>query len=220
MLTCANCAVFACRTNELEKMQKNCPMSQSEKYADLIPEYQKPEYAEFFKQCALIEKDGYCEWNRMREIIELCKRMNYKKIGLAFCVGFKNEAKIFCDIMRFFDINVDSICCKNGAYDKTQFGVPEDSKLKPGKFEPCCNPIAQAKFLADEDVELFVVMGLCVGHDSMFFRYVAKFSDAPVTVFAVKDRATGHNPCAALYLADGYFRKQFDDEKVYTKNKK
>lgn len=220
MFTCADCAVYACRTNELEKMPKNCPMRQREKYEELIKEYQKPEYAEFFKQCALIEKDGYSEWNRMREIIELCKRMNYKKVGLAFCVGFKKEAKIFCDIMRFYDIAVDSICCKNGAYDKTNFGVPEECKLKPGNFEPCCNPVAQAKFLADEDVDLFVVMGLCVGHDSMFFRYVAKYSDAPVTVFAVKDRATGHNPCVALYLADGYFKKQFDDEKPYVKNKK
>ena len=44
-------------------------------------------------------------------------------------------------------------------------------------------------------------MGLCVGHDSLFFRH----SEAPVTVLAVKDRVLGHNPLAAVYLADGYY---------------
>jgi uncharacterized metal-binding protein len=28
---------------------------------------------------------------------------------------------------------------------------------------------------------------------------------APVTVLAVKDRVLGHNPLAAIYLADGYY---------------
>jgi uncharacterized metal-binding protein len=49
--------------------------------------------------------------------------------------------------------------------------------------------------------DLNVLMGLCVGHDSLFFRHSA----APVTVLAVKDRVLGHNPLAAVYQADGYY---------------
>ena len=61
------------------------------------------------------------------------------------------------------------------------------------------------------DADLYVVLGLCVGHDSLFIRYASRWSDAPVTVLAVKDRVTGNNPCAALYLADGYFKNTFGD---------
>jgi uncharacterized metal-binding protein len=47
------------------------------------------------------------------------------------------------------------------------------------------------------------LLGLCVGHDSLFFKY----ADAPVTVLAVKDRVTGHNPLAAVYLMDSYYSR-------------
>jgi uncharacterized metal-binding protein len=48
-----------------------------------------------------------------------------------------------------------------------------------------------------------ILLGLCVGHDSLFF----KFADAPTTVLAVKDRVTGHNPLAAIYLSGSYYQK-------------
>jgi uncharacterized metal-binding protein len=43
-----------------------------------------------------------------------------------------------------------------------------------------------------------------VGHDSLFMKH----SEVPVTVLAVKDRVLGHNPLAAVYLADGYYRER------------
>ena len=67
-----------------------------------------------------------------------------------------------------------------------------------------CNPIGQAKFLSAAKTELNILLGLCVGHDSLFIKH----SDAPVTVFAVKDRVLGHNPLAAIYLAEGYYKKK------------
>jgi uncharacterized metal-binding protein len=66
-----------------------------------------------------------------------------------------------------------------------------------------CNPVYQAKLLNDEKVDLNVLLGLCVGHDSLFFKY----GEAPTTVLAVKDRVTGHNPLAAIYLADSYYKR-------------
>lgn len=45
------------------------------------------------------------------------------------------------------------------------------------------------------------VMGLCVGHDSLFYKY----SDALVTLIA-KDRVMGHNPAAALYTSNSYYK--------------
>jgi len=48
-----------------------------------------------------------------------------------------------------------------------------------------------------------VLLGLCVGHDSLFIRQAT----APVTVLAVKDRVTGHNPLAALYTSETYYQR-------------
>ncbi|KJS88133.1 MAG: metal-binding protein, partial [Peptococcaceae bacterium BICA1-8] len=45
---------------------------------------------------------------------------------------------------------------------------------------------------------------LCVGHDSLFIKY----SHAPVTVLAVKDRVLAHNPLAALYCAESYYKNK------------
>jgi uncharacterized metal-binding protein len=66
-----------------------------------------------------------------------------------------------------------------------------------------CNPVFQAKLLNHEKTELNILLGLCVGHDSIFFKY----AEAPTTVLAVKDRVTGHNPLAAIYLSDSYYQK-------------
>lgn len=45
------------------------------------------------------------------------------------------------------------------------------------------------------------MVGLCVGHDSLFI----KFSEAPVTVLIAKDRVLAHNPVGALYCARSYY---------------
>ena len=74
--------------------------------------------------------------------------------------------------------------------------------LRPGTREVMCNPIAQAKLLNKAETELNICLGLCVGHDSMFYKY----SDALVTTLVAKDRVTGHSPAAAIYCADSYFK--------------
>ena len=61
-----------------------------------------------------------------------------------------------------------------------------------------CNPILQARLLNQAYTELNVVIGLCVGHDSLFYKY----SNAYTTTLVTKDRVTGHNPAAALYTAN------------------
>jgi uncharacterized metal-binding protein len=70
-----------------------------------------------------------------------------------------------------------------------------------------CNPILQAKTLNEEHTELNVVIGLCVGHDSLFYKY----SEAPVTTLVVKDRVLGHNPVAALYQTKAYYSRLLSD---------
>ena len=66
-----------------------------------------------------------------------------------------------------------------------------------------CSPISQAEILNDSEVDFNVLVGLCVGHDSLFFKY----AKAPVTVLIAKDRVFGHNPAAALYQSHAYYRR-------------
>ena len=95
---------------------------------------------------------------------------------------------------------VFGVACKAGAVDKTAVGI-DPACHAVGKN--MCNPIFQAKRLNREGTELNIVVGLCVGHDSLFYRY----SDALVTTLVAKDRVTGHNPAAVLYQLDSYYKR-------------
>ena len=127
--------------------------------------------------------------------------MGYKKIGIASCVGLMREASIFARILKAKGIEYFTVGCKVGAQDKTEIGVPNEKKLNGGcGHESMCNPIMQAKTLAAHGCDFNIVIGLCVGHDTLFLRH----SKVPTTVMIVKDRycstirwrhCTAYSPC-------------------------
>jgi uncharacterized metal-binding protein len=158
---------------------------------------------EIHRAASLVEAEGYCVWPRLREVVEFAKKLHVKKMGVAFCIGLSNEAEQVVRYLESKNFEVYSVCCKCGAVDKTQIGLSEEQKLRPGSFDPMCNPIVQAELLNHVGTELNVIVGLCVGHDTLFIMH----SKAPVTYLIVKDRVTGHNPAAAIY-ASGYFRSR------------
>jgi uncharacterized metal-binding protein len=49
-----------------------------------------------------------------------------------------------------------------------------------------------------------------VGHDALFTRH----SQAPVTTLITKDRVLGHNPAAALYTSNFYYKRLFDNKEL------
>ena len=74
-----------------------------------------------------------------------------------------------------------------------EFGLKQ---VKPElDHEAMCNPKFQARFLKEKGVELFIICGLCVGHDAIFTANC----DGPVTSLVVKDRLLAHNPLGAIY---------------------
>jgi uncharacterized metal-binding protein len=107
------------------------------------------------------------------------------------------------EILEANGFEVESVCCKVGSIDKEKIGLRDEEKIRPGQYESLCNPVGQAMLLNKAGTELNIVVGLCVGHDSLFFKH----SEAPVTVLVTKDRVTGHNPVAALYTSQSYYKR-------------
>ena len=178
-----------------------------------LDELKKPEILEFARQASIQEGAGYANRDlgyekvkpnkpRMMETIEFAHRMNYKRLGLVFCIGLVKEAKVVEKLLSSEGFEVVSALCKLGREPKETIGVHDDQKIRIGCFESMCNPIAQAFVLNSENTEFNIVMGLCVGHDSLFLKY----SQALCTVLAAKDRLLGHNPLAAIYTIDSYYR--------------
>jgi uncharacterized metal-binding protein len=153
------------------------------------------------RESARTEAAGYCRSTRVEEIMDFARRMGFTRLGIAHCAGLMTEARLACDIFANNGFEVHTICCKVGSIEKEKVGLTDQEKVRPGRFEAICNPIAQAALLAAAGTQLNVVIGLCVGHDSLFFMH----SRAPATVLIAKDRVLGHNPVAALYTSHTYY---------------
>ncbi len=204
--TCANCKIYTCcdKEKDMERAPKNCPMRNEAYLAEIYEEYKDPEINRFYvaSKTARQPKTATSFVPRLLRVIELCKKMGYKKIGLAFCVKFKDEADLYSGIIRKHGIEVVSVSCCNGGFNIADYGVP----LPEGcEFDAACNPIGQARLVNEEKVDFNIVMGLCTGHDSLFIRN----AEAMSTVVVVKDPATGHCPPMALYLYDEYYERFF-----------
>jgi uncharacterized metal-binding protein len=117
-------------------------------------------------------------------------------------MGLRQEARAVERVLRAEGFEVVSALCKIGCIPKERLGLGETEKIAIGEFEAMCNPVAQAFLLNRSGTEFNIVLGLCVGHDALFLRY----AEALCTVLAVKDRVLGHNPLAAVYTLDSYYR--------------
>ena len=216
--SCAACEVERadriCMT-ETGKNSKGCPtLTRREILKQANREYEDSQILEFARQASIQEAACYANRHqrpyvmqpsktRIVEICEFAQRMGYKRLGIAFCAGLVNEAAVVEKIFKKNGLEVISVLCKAGRTPKEQIGLTDEEKIYQGQHESMCNPIYQARLLNHEKTEFNVLLGLCVGHDSLFF----KFAEAPTTVLAVKDRVTGHNPLAPIYLSGTYYRK-------------
>jgi uncharacterized metal-binding protein len=162
----------------------------------------------------IVEATGYLQWPRLKDTIEFAKLMNYKKLGIAFCVGLRKEANVLSKILEKYRFEVFSVMCKTGSIPKSEVGVPEQyqwtSKTGYAIGYVTCNPIGQAMLLNEAETDMNIIVGLCVGHDILF----TKHSKAPVTTLVAKDRVTGHHPAAVLYTyyGDSYFDKDLSEK--------
>ncbi len=205
--SCAYCPtnVRACRRGLAEAEGPGfCPSKVAPEAQALARDhYDDPETLKVSLESARVEAEGYCKWTRVEEIVQFAKKMGYRKIGIANCISFVDHAYVLSGILESHGFEVVSVACKNGNIPKEDLGLKDSEKIRPGNFEALCNPVAQAELLNEAGAEFNVVMGLCIGHDSLFFKYAAGLT----TVLVAKDRVLGHNPVAALQLADSYYSR-------------
>lgn len=149
---------------------------------------------------AEVEYENYCKMTRIEEIMEFAKKIGARKLGIATCVGLLAEARTAAKIFRHHGFEIVGAACKIGAQPKTRVGISPECEAVGKNM---CNPIMQAKLLNSEKTDLNIVIGLCVGHDSLFYKY----SDALCTTLVTKDRVLAHNPVGALYQAESYYSK-------------
>jgi uncharacterized metal-binding protein len=126
-----------------------------------------------------------------------------QEAGGGLCIGLAREAHILIEILEQQEFEVILLYCRLGAVHKDELGLKPSQKIgSTNRWESMCNPIAQAEVINIEIVDLRIMLGLCIGHDTFFVQHCR----VPLTVLAVKDRWTGHNPLAPLYLSTSYYR--------------
>lgn len=210
---CAYCppTVRACRQGEdAERGPGFCPTKvDPETQSAAAALYDDPEIRKISRESALVESEGYCKWTRVEEICAFAKKLGFKKIGIATCISMVDLARTLSGILESHGFEVASVACKNGGVPKEELGLRDEEKIRPGQHEAMCNPISQAELLNRAGCELNVVLGLCVGHDSLFFRH----SEGLATTLVAKDRVLAHNPVGALQLADSYFQRVWGPER-------
>ena len=225
---CAHCPTRACENRggkaedgppSMEKAPLFCPMKlMPEVYAAAISEYDKPGVKEFARlasvqefQCYERLSDGLrTKLPRIEETVQFARKNGYQRLGLAHCAGLAYEAELLTEILENNGFEVVSVQCKTGAVPKERIGLkPEEKIAGPEMWETMCNPIVQAMIINKSKVDMAIMLGLCVGHDTLFIKYC----EVPLTVLAVKDRVLGHNPLAALYAGETYYRRLRDSIK-------
>ena len=144
-----------------------------------------------------IEAEFYGVKNRLEEIMEFSRRMGYRKLGLVFCLGMAEEARLVGQVLSM-EFELEAVCCKIGGFLKRDLGMAESPDLGAAS----CNPAGQAEQLERAGCDLAIFLGMCVGHDTTFYRTCR----LPITTLATKDRVLGHNPLAAVTCP--YVRKR------------
>jgi uncharacterized metal-binding protein len=197
--------VRACREGEGDVRGPGfCPSKVAEAtIEDSLEFYTDPFVSKVAQESARVESEGYCRWTRVEEICAFAHRMGFNKIGIASCISFVDQAYTLSGILESHGFEVASVACKQGGIAKEHIGLKDSEKIRPGGHESMCNPVCQAELFNRAGCELNVVLGLCVGHDSLFYRHCKGL----VTTLVAKDRVLAHNPIGALSLAETYYSK-------------
>ncbi len=182
-MNCIECSDKICR-----KQQSSCEQESFGK-TETITQYLDKSNCEIIKAAAQLVDGGRAgTLSRIEEIIEFSKTMNYNKIGLAYCFGMEKHSRAIQTIFKEKQLNIIPISCSVGGLKQSE--VNTDSCI----HKVACNPLGQAQQLNNENVDLTIIMGICLGHDILLQRNLKM----DFTTLVVKDRVNNHIPIKSL----------------------
>ncbi|MEN8904479.1 MAG: DUF1847 domain-containing protein [Clostridiales bacterium] len=185
-MNCINCKTKSCKIE-----YKDCNLNKE----NVLAEYSNKEIHGLYKTADNLVSNGKAgELSRIEELIEFINENNYNLVSIAYCFSMENQVKFLSDIFKENNIKTTSIRC-------TINGIKENEILSNNKENVNCNPIGQAKAINNSSADFVIEMGLCLGHDVLFHKYIKK----PFTVLAVKDRV--YNNCPLKYFVKENLKK-------------
>ena len=162
--------------------------------------YREPENHRVM-QAAALTSERCANLTRVQETLEFAARMGARKIGIATCTMLLDESRTLRKLLERAGFEVFGVACKVEGNRRADLGLAPAAD--GGEGPVLCNPVMQARILNEAGCDLNVIVGLCVGHDTLFMQH----AEAPVTYLVVKDRVLAHNPAAALYTKGSYYRR-------------
>lgn len=129
--------------------------------------------------------------DHLQETILFAHKFGARKVGIAACISLAAEARFTAEVLRNEGFQVVGAICKVGCITFGELDVPCDER---GPEAVLCNPLYQAQLLNEQGTDLNIVIGLCAGHDALFFKH----ADAPCTVLTAKDFKYDHCSIYAL----------------------
>jgi uncharacterized metal-binding protein len=182
-MNCTTCDDKVCR-----KQQTSCNRESFDK-TEVIDEYQDVSNSEIVKAAAeLVDSGRAGTLSRIQEIIEFAKLMNYQKLGLAYCYGMEQQAKAIESLLTDEWFDVSAVSCSVGGLKQSEVNAASCI------HKVSCNPIGQAEQLNSEEVDLTLVVGICMGHDIILNRNLKM----DFTTLVVKDRKHNHAPLLGI----------------------
>jgi uncharacterized metal-binding protein/predicted Fe-Mo cluster-binding NifX family protein len=134
---------------------------------------------------------------RLSELIYFCLEMQYRRIGVAYCLDLQEPAETLVRVLRRH-FTVYPICCKVGGVPfPEQDLLPQSARInrRTPPQNVICNPLGQAEVLNRLRTDINVLVGICMGADCI----ISRTSLAPVTTLFVKDKSLANNPIGAVY---------------------
>lgn len=170
------------------KSQTSCEQEIFEK-SEVIGLYQDQNTREIVKAAAeLVDAGRAGTLSRVEEIIEYAKLMKYHKIGIAYCYGMEQYAKALETLLTAESFDVSAVSCSVGGLKQSE--VNDSSCI----HKVSCNPLGQAQQLNAEEIDLTLVVGICLGHDILLNRNLKM----DFTTLVVKDRKNNHAPLQGI----------------------
>ena len=122
--------------------------------------------------------------SRVEHIVDFCRSLGTKKIGISSCLRYIRDASYLKDLFQREGFKCSVVFCKIGGWQTKDIAIDKETDWI------ICNPVGQALILNELGCEVNVTLGLCMGHEMIFNKYAEGY----VTNLYVKEKISNERP--------------------------